>query len=354
MSVSASHRYRLQPYAGPKSRATCPACGKPRCFTRYLDTATGELLPDAYGRCDREANCGHNLSPYETSTAGLSYAQQARLGEKQAAHVSTPRRPTRVVPITPLPTAVLSIPHDVFTATLGSYERNNLAHLLRNHFGWGVADELLTRFRLGTSAYWPGACVFWLIDEQGRTRGGQVVLYDDTGHTAKQQRPDGTLYRCTRWAHTALAYAHRQRGTPPPAWLSEYEQHGQKSPCLFGLPQLADAPAGQPVALVESAKTAILATPYFPQYTWLATMGLSYLTPERLEPLRGRRIVLWPDAGALDKWQLKADELRGLGFTVQVSAELETLVTPDERRAGLDLADVLLKEWPGYPPSWDA
>ena len=138
-----------------------------------------------------------------------------------------------------------------------------------------------------------------------------------------------------------------------PPWLADYSEHGQKSPCLFGLPQLATAPAEQPVALVESAKTAMLATPYFPRYVWLATMGLSYLTPDRMEPLRGRRIVLYPDAGCLYKWQAKADELRRLGYDVRVSDELEKLATDDERRAGLDLGDVLLKEWPGYPPSWD-
>ena len=352
--MATSFRFTLQSYTGPKSRTTCPACGKPRCFTRYLDNDTGELLPDEYGRCNREANCGHHLSPYEKDAGGLSYARQVRLDEQQAAPVPTsPRRPPQAMPTVPRRATVLSIPPDVFTATLGSYERNNLAHLLRQHFGWGVADELLARFRLGTSAYWPGACVFWLIDEQGRTRGGQVVLYDETGHTVKRQRPDGTLYRCTRWAHTALAYAYRQRGTPPPAWLSEYEQHGQKSPCLFGLPQLATAPAGQPVALVESAKTAMLATPYLPQYTWLATMGLSYLTPERLAPLRDYRIVLFPDAGAMNQWQIKADEIRRLGFDITVSKELETLATEAERAAGLDLADVLLNEWPGYPPNWD-
>lgn len=43
----------------------------------------------------------------------------------------------------------------------------------------------------------------------------------------------------------------------------------------------------------------MLATPYFPRYVWLATMGLSYLTPDRMEPLRGRRIVLYPDVGCL-------------------------------------------------------
>lgn len=357
MPVFTTHRYMLQPYAGPKSRTDCPACGKPRCFTRYLDSNTGELLPDKYGRCNREVNCGYHFTPYEITAFGLSYAQQAKLNTRPNNTCTTPSvldDPLLRPALTPSRSTVIRcIPHDVFTASLGNYQRNNLACLLRQNFGWGIADELLARFQLGTSAYWPGACVFWLVDEQGRIRGGQVVLYDETGHTVKQHRPDNTLYRCTRWAHTALAYAYRQRGTSLPNWLSDYEQHGQKSPCLFGLPQLATAPAGQPVALVESAKTAILATLYFQQYTWLATMGLSYLTPERLEPLRGRRIVLFPDAGALAIWRAKADELRCLGFTVQVSDALENMVTADEREAGHDLADVLLNEWPGYPPSWD-
>lgn len=343
MSSPANHRFILQPYAGPKSRITCPACATSRCFTRYLDTDTGELLPDEYGRCDRETNCGYVLSPYtRPAGGGLSYASAAERGE------GPPERPppTRLRAATPAP--VVSIPSDVFSASLAHYDRNALAKLLRQHFGLGVADELLRRFQLGTSAHWPGACVFWLIDEQDRVRGGQVVLLDETGHTVKQPR------RHTTWAHTALAAASQRRGQAPPTWLADYEAHGQKSPCLFGLPQLAAAPATQPVALVESAKTAMLATPYLPGYVWLATMGLSYLTADRLAPLRGRRLVLFPDAGALDKWQARADELRRQGFDVQVSDGLEKMATEEERAAGLDLADVLLREWPGYPPDWDA
>ena len=347
MPTLTAHRFTLQPYAGPKSRTTCPACGKPRCFTRYLDTDTGELLPDEYGRCDHEVSCSYAQSPYtRPAGGGLSYATAAERGDERplppAAPAPRPARPAVAPP------AVVSIPADVYRASLVHYERNTLARLLRQHFGRGVADELLSRFQVGTSAHWPGACVFWLLDEQGRARGGQVVLYDDTGHTVKQPR------RCTTWAHTALAHACQRRGHAPPAWLADYEAHGQKSPCLFGLPQLATAPAGQPVALVESAKTALLATPYYPRFVWLATMGLSYLTAERLAPVQGRRLVLFPDAGALTPWQRKADELRGLGFDVTVSAELENLATEAERGAGLDLADVLLREWPGYPPGWDA
>jgi hypothetical protein len=340
--VTTTHRFTLQPYVGPKSRTTCPACAKPRCFTRYLDTTTGELLPDEYGRCDREANCGYHRNPYHRDAGGLSYAVATERGER------LPTGPRLVCgTAAPRPAAVVSIPAEVLTASLAHYERNALARLLRAHFGLGVADELLSRFRLGTSAHWSGACVFWLIDEVGQVRGGQVVLYDESGHTVKQPR------RHTTWAHTALARACQSRGHAPPAWLAEYEAHGQKSPCLFGLPQLTTASASQPVALVESAKTAMLATPYLPRFVWLATMGLSYLTPDRLSPLKGRRIVLFPDAGAFSQWQAKADELRQLSFDITVSKKLENLATEAERAAGLDLADVLLREWPGYPPDWD-
>jgi hypothetical protein len=344
MPTLTAHRFTLQPYAGPKTRTTCPSCDKARCFTRYVDTETGELLPEEFGKCDRETNCGYARSPYtRPASGGPSYATAIEHGERPAYQPPPVSRPRPTSP----PPPVVSIPADVLTASLACYQHNTLACLLQQHLGVGVANEVIARFQLGTSTHWPGACVFWLIDEQQRVRGGQVVLYDETGHTVKQP------HRHTTWAHTALAAACQRRNQAPPDWLADYQTHGQKSPCLFGLPQLLTAPATQPVALVESAKTAMLAAPYFPRFLWMATMGLSYLTPERLAPLRGRRLVLFPDAGALDKWQARAVELRRLGFEVQLSEELERLATEEERAAGLDLADVLLREWPGYPPNWD-
>ncbi|MBC6991675.1 DUF6371 domain-containing protein [Hymenobacter sp. BT491] len=341
-----SYRYTLQPYDGPRSRTTCPSCDKPRCFSRYLDSNTGEVLPPEFGRCDHVLSCGYHRNPYHGGADGQSYAQQVHHATKQGYPVGPHRAPSPSRPLTK-PSPIVSIPEEVFTATLGHYEHNVLACVLCRHFGQGVADELLSRFRLGTSTHWPGACVFWLLDEQGRIRGGQVVLYDETGHTVKEPR------RCTTWAHTALSLRCKSQGRPKPAWLADYEKHSRKSPCLFGLPQLVTTPAEQPVALVESAKTAMVATSYLPEFVWLATMGLNFLTPDRLEPLRGRRIVLFPDAGALAKWQAKAKELRRSGFDVRISDALEKLVTDEERRSGLDLADVLLRESLGYPPSWD-
>lgn len=342
MANYSNRRFIPQPYAGKKSRLTCPGCDEPHCFTRFLDRDTGELLPEEYGLCDHLVSCGYKLSPYARPPGGgMSYATTIERGERPLTRTA----PMRTVHLNTHP--LMSIPQQVYEASLGHYEHNALAKLLQQHFGLGVALELLQRFHLGTSVYWPGACVFWLVDEHSRVRGGQVVLYDESGHTVKHPR------RHTTWVHTALEAVAKRRGQVAPAWLAEYKTHGQKSPCLFGLPQLLNAPSNQPIALVESAKTAMLTTPYMPNYLWLATMGLSYLTPDRLAPLRGRTIVLFPDAGAFDHWQTKAVELRQLGFDVQVSEELEKLATEEERRAGLDLADVLLQEYAGYPPSWD-
>ncbi|MBD2769674.1 hypothetical protein IC235_17425 [Hymenobacter sp. BT664] len=339
-----SYRYTLQPYTGPASRYTCPGCNHRRELARYLDTETGELLPEAFGKCNRADQCGYHLSPYHAGPGGQSYADQVREANRPDGQSWTSPPVRRPAPLRP----VVAMPSDVVQATLGHYEHNALAQLLRNHFGWGIADELLKRFAVGTSAHWPGACVFWLIDEQSRVRGGQVVLYDETGHTVKQPK------RCTTWAHTALAARCRQLGQPAPAWLTAYSAtEVPKCPCLFGLPQLLNAPADARVAIVESAKTAVFCAPYLPDCVWLATMGKSYLTADRLAPVKNRSLVLFPDAGATDDWQRRADELREQGFTVTVSTWLETKATAEQRAAGIDLADLLLSQWPGFPPSWN-
>ena len=344
-----SYRFTLQPYAGKNSRTACPACGKSGCFARYLDTKAGILLGDEYGRCDHEVKCGYHLSPYKRVGNDLGHTKWIGAETKQ----TVLKHPLSFITVQTKPeTHALSIPQDIFKSSLTQYEHNVLARVLQEHFGWYEAKTLIARFRLGTSVYWPGACVFWLIDEESRVRGGQIVLYDDTARTVKHNS-DGSSRRHTTWAHIGLMRTYRLLEKPLPFWLTEYQKYGQKCPCLFGLPQLITAPAAQPIALVESAKTAILATPYFPQYIWMATMGLSYLTADRLKPLHGRRIVLFPDAGAFDKWQAKANALQPLGFSISLSNYLESTVTPVQRAAGYDLGDLILDRWPGYPPNWD-
>ncbi|MBS1772172.1 MAG: hypothetical protein JST82_04885 [Bacteroidetes bacterium] len=58
----------------------------------------------------------------------------------------------------------------------------------------------------------------------------------------------------------------------------------------------------QPVAIVESEKTALMASVRMPEYIWLAAGSINNLNPQKCKVLQGRRVTLFPDAGAYDKW----------------------------------------------------
>ena len=105
---------------------------------------------------------------------------------------------------------------------------------------------------------------------------------------------------------------------------------------MFGLPQLKNEPLTKPVAIVEAAKTAIIATEYLPQYTWLAVGSLSYLNEDRLRALEQRNITLFPDKGAFEHWAGKIRELSKIA-NVNISDLLERKATDQ----GSDLADYL-------------
>jgi hypothetical protein len=399
--AASTFRYQL-----PKKaiKIDCPNCGPKhrKTLSRYIDSVTGEPLPEQYGRCDRESNCGYHLNPYQKAASGLSYADEIKArtsvapipkvwfriaarqmynGDSRHAVIAslvkneqaTPDQAERIANYlfdkpTIRPVGLVSnpqrqlftIPEEVLTQSLGHYERNQLAWLLRRHFGVAVADRLLQRFNIGTSGRWPGACVFWFIDEHQRIRGGQIKLFDDTFHTVKYEVKDGERRSRTTWVHSAYARRCDQQNLPYPDWLTAYldeRNDVQKSPCLFGLPQLVTAPADQPVAIVEAPKTAIIATPYFPDFIWLAVGALSYLNADRLAPLRGRKIELFPDlskdGSAFERWNRVAGDLLAQGFQITVSTYLEDNATVQEREAGLDLADFLLEQWKEYPPGWD-
>lgn len=364
------YRYQL-----PKKaiKSDCPQCGPKhrRTLSRYIDARTSDLLPEIYGLCDRLSNCGYHLSPYHKSSTGLTYADQVYEQENQQWTTRIPHQragafrssidnpePHRITP-------VISIPDELFQQSLGHYERNQFAYLLRQHFGMGAAEELLSRFQVGTSSRWPGACVFWYIDEKNRKRGGQIKLFEDSFHTAKYVDREGRNRSKTDWMHTAFAYRCDQQQRPYPDWLTAYldeRNEVSKSPCLFGLPQLHNVPADHPVAIVEAPKTAILSTPYFPEYVWLAAGALTYLNSgesglQRLAPIRARPVTFFPDLSkdgtAFDRWSRIASELNQIGFQINVSGLLESNATEEDKASGLDLADFLLTKWKGYPPDWD-
>lgn len=230
-------------------------------------------------------------------------------------------------PVTPQPKPVSFIPVEVFKASLKGHETNHFVKFLIDLFGVEVASQLVSRYFIATSKYWNGATVFWQIDTQGKIRTGKIMLYNPT--TGKRVKEP---YDHIHWVHKALK-------------MPEFELRQ----CLFGEQLLIDKT--KPVAIVESEKTAVIASVYLPQFTWLAVGGKDGLNAEKCSILKGRTVILFPDLNGFDKWSSKAKELSHLAyFTVsdllerkaKEYAEKTGIDLGEVKKTGIDLADVLI------------
>ncbi|RCW38364.1 DUF6371 domain-containing protein [Marinilabilia salmonicolor] len=287
----------------------CPACQKKR-FVRYYDSEKRQYLPENVGRCDREVKCGYHYS------AGDYFKDQYKVG-KDIYHKSVLTKPSNAG--RPIETSFISC--ETFRKSLIHYDKNHFISFLSLLFDKEKVAFLIDQFKIGTSKHWPGATVFWQLDNNGKIRTGKIMLYDP--RTGKRVKRDVAFIQ---WAHKILK-------------LKDYNLEQ----CLFGLHQLPDA-GTKPVAIVESEKTAVLMTGFYPGYCWMATGGLSNLSYSKMKILAGRKIFLYPDLGGWDKWQEKAGDLISKGMDVQVSTILEKHCSAKDRESGFDIADYFIKE----------
>jgi hypothetical protein len=114
--------------------------------------------------------------------------------------------------------------------------------------------------------------------------------------------------------------------------------------CFFGEHLLKVYPSKY-VAIVESEKSAIIASCIMPELVWLAAGNLNGLSIEKCQALKGRDIMLYPDLGAFEKWSLKAVEIHEkCNCKVTVSTLLEDEASDSDRANGLDIADFIVAE----------
>ena len=226
-----------------------------------------------------------------------------------------------------------------------------------------LTDEQMRRaadhYRLGMNR--EGGVIFWQIDEHGCLRDGKLMHYRPDCHRDHDRHPT--------WVSSIL----KRLGQLPEAFNPER--------CLFGLHLLAGDGEGSPVAerccsatskddgvpylqmhstakhgcttamnrpiaVVESEKTAVILSEAMPQYIWLAAGGLSMLSAEKLLPLQGRRVVLFPDTDpdgkAYAAWLRVAEEAsERMQQPIHVSRLLEDHATDAQKAAKIDIADFL-------------
>jgi hypothetical protein len=199
---------------------------------------------------------------------------------------------------------------------LQRYENNNLVKYLCSIVGDEATKGVIERYCIGTTKN--SGTIFWEVDLSGKIRTGKIIVYGEDGHRRKEVTPP------VQWVHSLLK-------------LPEFNL----SQCLFGEHLLKDTT--NPVAIVESEKTAIIASCYLPEFIWLACGGSEGLNLDKCKHLKGRRVVLYPDAGMYDKWSAKAEQMRPICGSVSVSSLIEEHATDRERQTGFDLADYLVR-----------
>lgn len=314
----------------------CPNCNKKK-FVKYVDTNTGDYLPEKYGRCDSESKCGYHLNPYSDG-----YGKDDNFNWRD----EIPRLKRKPI------AERVHFDFSEFQKTLTGYEKNSFIQTLLNNVPYPINNTDISKaiglYGLGTitGSFMTGALTIPYIDYNGNVRAIQVKQFDENNSTTK-----------TNFLHSILANDLRFRKEPLPKWLDDYAKQDGRVTCLFGEHLLKQYP-NNPIALVEAPKTAIYGTLYFgfpdnpDNLLWLAVFNKSSFSFDKLKILKGREVFVFPDlskdGGTFNEWRSKAKEYQSkLNDTKFIFSDLlERLASEKDKQAGNDLADILIKlDW---------
>ena len=239
-------------------------------------------------------------------------------------------------PISILVTPTSYITRNIVQQSLGSYGKNTLVKFILDLTDLNTVQRVLNDYLVGTSNYWKDSTVFWQIDFDGKVRGGKIIQYAITPNEknfigkncsrVKTNKPPAT------WVHTLLK-------------ISDYKL----KQCFFGEHLLKKYP-DKVVGILESEKSCLIASCYHPEILWLGSGGVDGLR-KKMDVLKGRKVVLFPDLKKFEQWDEVATEMKEKikSITVNTSDLLERIATAEDREKGLDLADFLIrKNWSDY------
>lgn len=310
------YKYHLLKYAGPASRLSCPACGRPNCFAPYVDD-NDHIVSEQYGRCNHESSCGYVKYP-----PSERYWREPWPDYRSRRKVPERRIISRPKPKPEPPGGICTIPMDIVKKTVRTDRYSDFVYFLCTLFDPDTIMHLIDEYYLGVTR--ARDIVYYQIDIQGRCRTGKVMKYDcETGHRVKDPDKPGAI----NWVHALL----KKQGMLSQNWTL--------TQCLFGEHLLQKYPE-KPVCLVEAEKTAIICAAMMPQCVWVAVGGKGQLG-DKVEVLYNRTVVAFPDYDAYDTWTEKINERPYLD--IKVSDFLVKHATEQDRQMGADIADILIR-----------
>lgn len=342
----------------------CPKC-ESRSFVKYMDNEKLSYLPEEFGRCDRETNCGYHKAPSKgTKCYLIPFISNTSISDK-ANKLTDINGIDTIIPKSQIIKELInccwisewflknssisylaneykyfdnndvdlintiiknektleSIPsfHPIELLDKMYFESpqiDNLSEFLKTKFSNGeVFNAMQNYFISGTNCFWNNSTAFWQIDEKQKIHACKIMLYDKT-NGKRIKIPHNHI----NWLHNAVKV--------PNFNLCQ---------CLFGL-HLIKEDYGKTIAIVESEKTAIIMSIFLPDYIWIATGSKQNLKLDLFNPIKKRNIVLFPDKGEHTDWHKKASELNQIGFKIEVSV----LIEQTKFENGFDLADYYL------------
>lgn len=306
--------YRKYSLAKGNKKFTCPACGRPKCFKPYVDNETGEVLHEMVGRCDHEQSCQFHYPPYkffqdnpEARRTKSDLLSKILSSPKSITKVLTEQQQTKFFPMEWVETGTMR--ESTFSRWFRSlpFDEGTKADVLKEYYVGATRDDIVIQ---GTN-YGPAA-VFWMIDENQRPHDAKLMAYTCDGH------------RVSDWGNSMRAISIRKRVGP---------QLDSTDKTLFGLHLLPRYPE-KDVCIVESEKSALICACKYPQYLWLATGGCGGLNEAKIRPLMNRHLIIYPDSGEYDKWQMRMQATRHPHYRIEDFME--------QYPPNTDIADLIL------------
>ena len=247
---------------------------------------------------------------------------------------------------------------------------------------WEQMVSAACRYRLGASKL--GGVIFWQIDQDERVRDGKVMYYGPDCHRLKDKEHHptwvSTLLRlrdpfpnaphetshCFFGTHL-LTESHFKghtdlRSALPLATKGTQDCHtdlfphscqAQPVPKALSVKSVQSVCHKKSVCVVEAEKTAVILSELYPQYVWLAAGGLGEVQADKFRPLRGHKVVLFPDTDpdgtAFKRWSDAATTVMQQPFwedspPIRVSPLLELHASSEQKSRKIDLIDFVFDD----------
>ncbi len=277
-------RFELEQH--PKRKGKCPQCGHNQVFRFYQDLEGNRI--DTAGRCERVNSCGYHKTP-----TGEDVVQRQIFTE-------TPKEVKVIHPSKELRKSFWFAVNQQ-----GSPLHKYLINVL------GISPEHLKKWFVGSEfKHGKVLTVFVFVNRFQKCVNAKWFFYQDNGKRNK----------------TYTAHSLKQ----PEDQTKKYEI------CLYG-EHLLDTEKQKPVAVVESEKTALIASYFFEDVDWIAISSKNGLTGEKIQALFGRKIYFLCDADKSGRENSSINNLK----TYEQNYEVIDLF-PD-REDGSDIADGIIE-----------